>query len=95
MSELRAAKEAQEALYLDQIVAALSGGDLRGAQQQGQGQQSRPLEVPSYFCCPITRQIMRDPVTLEAHTFERAAIQQHLRRHNTNPMTSERRPWES
>lgn len=48
----------------------------------------RPLKVPRRLCCPITRKIMRQPVTLGIHTFEREAIEKHLSRYNTNPMTS-------
>lgn len=48
----------------------------------------RPLKVPRRLCCPITRKIMRQPVTLGIHTFEREAIEKHLSRYNTNPMTN-------
>mmetsp|Transcript_13609 Transcript_13609/g.20411 ORF Transcript_13609/g.20411 Transcript_13609/m.20411 type:complete len:198 (-) Transcript_13609:328-921(-) len=41
------------------------------------------------FVCPITYQIMEDPVqTSNGQTFERAAIQEWLRNHNTCPLTN-------
>ena len=45
--------------------------------------------VPSNFICPITHEIMQDPVILvdSGHTFERLAIEAWLARINTNPLT--------
>jgi hypothetical protein len=44
--------------------------------------------VPQSFKCPITLQIMRDPVIdPEGNTYERSAIESHLRRSQTSPMT--------
>ena len=38
--------------------------------------------------CPITRCMLRDPVTTEAgHTYERSAIETHLARSDEDPMT--------
>lgn len=42
------------------------------------------------FVCPITQQIMNDPVTIQdGHTFERAAIEEWLAKHNTSPIGRE------
>ncbi len=54
-----------------------------------------PVVLPS-FKCPITQSIMRDPVALVAmppgsKSYERAAIQDWLSTHGTDPCTSE--PW--
>ena len=44
-----------------------------------------PFAPQSYFC-PITQQIMRDPVLLgDGHSYERLAINQWLQTHNTSP----------
>ena len=42
------------------------------------------------FLCPITQDIMRDPVILveSGHTFERVAIETWFKRNNTNPVTN-------
>jgi hypothetical protein len=43
---------------------------------------------PVEFECPITRDIMTDPVVdLEGHTYERSAIEAHLLRNRFSPMT--------
>ena len=40
---------------------------------------SAPAEVPSHFLCPISLQIMRDPVTLPTGiSYDRAAISRWL-----------------
>jgi sugar lactone lactonase YvrE len=47
----------------------------------------------SDYLCPITMQRMVDPaVTADGHTYERLAIEQWLRTHDTSPMTGERLP---
>jgi len=44
--------------------------------------------VPPQFICPITSEVMRDPVmTSDGHAFERAAIERWLSNHQTSPMT--------
>ena len=45
------------------------------------------LATPKWYVCSITMQPMRDPVTLEGHTFDRAGIEQWLATHDTNPLT--------
>ena len=45
-------------------------------------------EVPPSFVCPITQEVMRDPVsTADGHTYERDAIERWLRTRRTSPMT--------
>ena len=47
-------------------------------------------EVPPSFVCPITQEVMRDPVaTVDGQTYERSAIEHWLRDHNTSPLTGE------
>jgi len=46
----------------------------------------RPPSVPEAYYCPITCDIMREPVMdREGHTFERAAIEQWIEAHHTCP----------
>lgn len=46
-------------------------------------------DPPAAFVCPITQELMREPVvTSDGHTYERAAIQRWLRDHNTSPQTN-------
>lgn len=47
--------------------------------------------VPSEFLCPITYEVMTDPVILsDGHTYERTAIEEWLRNHNTSPLSNRR-----
>ena len=44
--------------------------------------------MPDEYVCPITAEIMSDPVCLsDGFTYERAAIAQWLETHNTSPKT--------
>jgi hypothetical protein len=48
------------------------------------------VAVPDSFRCHITQDVMVDPVivTETGHTYERSAIEQWLRTHNTDPFTN-------
>jgi len=46
-------------------------------------------KVPSAFYCPITHEVMTDPViAADGHTYERGAIKRWLTTHNTSPTTN-------
>ena len=48
-------------------------------------------EEPDHLRCPITHEMFRDPVVLQSgHTYEREAIEQHLRNDRTDPLTRAR-----
>jgi hypothetical protein len=48
-------------------------------------------EVPNRFICPITQDVMKDPVATQVgQVYERAAIEEWLRAHNTDPVTREK-----
>jgi hypothetical protein len=58
--------------------------------------QSRPISIPdtipetipNEFLCPITTEIMKDPVMLtDGHVYEKQAIKQWLTNHDTSPLT--------
>ena len=45
--------------------------------------------VPVELCCPITMEVMRDPVcTADGHTYESKAIESWLKHKNTSPFTN-------
>ena len=48
----------------------------------------RVVSLPPQFLCPITGELMREPVTTaDGHVFERSAIERWLATHSTSPMT--------
>ena len=53
--------------------------------------QRARVEEPDHLRCPITHEMFRDPVVLQSgHTYEREAIEQHLRNDRTDPLTRAR-----
>ena len=47
------------------------------------------IQHPYEFICPINYELMRDPViAADGHSYERAAIEEWLRNHNTSPKTN-------
>ena len=64
------------------------GGESGGSGAAGPSQASEAREVPDNYVCPITSEIMTDPVTtLDGFTYERAAITEWLRTKDTSPKT--------
>ena len=54
----------------------------------GSSKASGAAEVPDDYICPITAEIMTDPVcTMDGFTYERAAITEWLRTNSTSPST--------
>jgi len=50
-----------------------------------------PVVVPVDFLCPITYELMREPVLVaDGSTYEREAIEHWLKTHSTSPVTNER-----
>jgi hypothetical protein len=50
----------------------------------------RREEVPERLVCPITFELMKDPVIAsDGHTYERCAIEQWFERAQTSPVTNE------
>ena len=65
--------------------SAPSGGGAGGESSQS---AATAISVPEIFLCPITTELMRDPVsTIDGLTYERSAITQWLRTNNTSPLT--------
>ena len=44
--------------------------------------------IPSKYLCPITKQMMAEPVTFDGYTYERNALQ-YLKKHNKSPQTQQ------
>lgn len=77
------------------LAAIWSNGPLRTLLLQKLGVQAGMRRsasfVPPQFVCPITEEVMRDPVTTsDGHTFERSSIEKWFREHSTSPMTGMR-----
>ena len=67
-------------------MTAGGGGGSRGA--AGPSEASEATEAPDDYICPITAEIMNDPVsTLDGFTYEREAITEWLRTKDTSPNT--------
>jgi len=52
-------------------------------------QKARAQEMPDEYLCPITQDVMEDPViAMDGHTYERKAIEEWLLTRDTSPMTN-------
>ncbi|XP_076946239.1 U-box domain-containing protein 43-like [Bidens hawaiensis] len=80
-------KDQAEAIQMDQIIALLERADATCSPEEKERKYmnkrtslgGQPLEPLQSFYCPITREVMVDPVeTASGHTFERAAIEKWL-----------------
>ena len=77
--KLRAARERHTALEEAEVAA-------RQARRRELGLGS--VEPPAEFMCPITYEVMEDPVcTADGHTYERREIFRWLCKHDTSPLT--------
>jgi hypothetical protein len=55
--------------------------------------KDRAQRIPDGFLCPITQDVMKDPVILaDGHSYERKAIIDWLKRSNRSPLTNEELP---
>lgn len=93
----RLRKDQAEAIQMDQIIALLERADAASSLEEKETKYfqkrrslgSQPLEPLQSFYCPITRDVMMDPVeTSSGHTFERSAIEKwFLDGNNLCPLT--------
>ena len=75
--------EAERRLVLEQVLD--ENDALREALEQ---RHPRREEMPDHFLCPITNEVMEDPVVaMDGFTYERQAITTWFQRHDTSPMT--------
>ena len=64
------------------------GGEGGSSRAAGPSEASEAEEVPDDYICPITAEIMTDPVTtVDGFTYERTAISEWLRTKDTSPFT--------
>jgi len=57
---------------------------------EGEQQQQEYVDVPELYLCPITQDLMEDPVmAADGFTYERKAIMEWLKGHRRSPMTNE------
>ncbi|CAN0889499.1 U-box domain-containing protein 24 [Linum grandiflorum] len=93
----RLRKDQAEAIQMDQIIALLERADAASSPQEKERKYftkrkslgSQPLEPLQSFYCPITRDVMVDPVeTSSGQTFERSAIEKWMAEgNNLCPLT--------
>ena len=84
-TEAAAAAEA-EADALERATA--DGGEGGSGGAAGPSEASEAAEVPDDYICPITAEIMTDPVsTMDGFTYEREAITEWLRTKDISPKT--------
>ncbi|KAH6791573.1 hypothetical protein C2S52_002050 [Perilla frutescens var. hirtella] len=87
IESLLSRKDKAEAIQMDQIIALLERADVASSLDDKEKKYLikrnslgvQPLEPLQSFYCPITREVMIDPVeTPTGHTFERSAIEKWL-----------------
>jgi hypothetical protein len=75
--------EDQRRLVLEQVLE-----ENTALQQQLSQRHPRRDEMPDHFMCPITNEVMEDPVmAMDGFTYERSAISTWFQRHDTSPLT--------
>ena len=75
--------EDQRRLVLEQVLE-----ENAALQEQLAQRHPRRDEMPDHFMCPITSEVMEDPVVaMDGFTYERSAMATWFQRHNTSPMT--------
>ena len=67
----------------------VTAGDLEKSREKVQQLSGDFARIPDEFRCPITHELMNDPVICsDGHTYERAAIERWLRSHGSSPKTN-------
>ncbi len=85
VGQLRSDPLAQDRTALEAAIRRLRA-ELESLADNGAAQK----KIPKQFLCPITHEIMKDPVsTIDGHTYERAAIESWLKKKSTSPLTNE------
>ena len=71
------------------LAARLAAARQHAAAAAGDG-GAAAAEPPADHLCPITNEVMEDPVVAaDGHSYEREAIETWFRGHNTSPMTNQ------
>ena len=87
-------RERRKSAELSRLTAELAEAEARLAAATSarldavQASATAETPPPAEFICPITQEVMDDPVsTIDGHTYERDAIMRWLRKKKTSPMT--------
>jgi len=83
-----AAAQGDACMCCEMLSSATELLDCKNEDQASSGESSQSFGVYS-MQCPITREVMKDPVVCsDGHTYERSAIQRWLQRNSTSPRTN-------
>jgi hypothetical protein len=81
-------KEILNLKKIEEVTKSLTNLSLR---KDGKTTQKKSNDIPEEFICPLTEEIMEDPVIMEdGHTYERFAIHKYLKENGTSPVTKEK-----
>jgi hypothetical protein len=80
----------EQVLQESAALAARMAARASSAGDHGSSANAAAAAPPANFMCPITNEVMEDPVVAaDGHTYEREAIETWFRRRNTSPMTNQ------
>jgi hypothetical protein len=87
--ELDSVRAAEPPEPVDELAGACAAPPAAAHAETAHGaDRCEPIDAPEQFLCPITLQVMSDPViTADGHTYERVAIEAWLQKCNTSPQT--------
>jgi hypothetical protein len=72
------------------VVSGVPSGHSFHSTQPSSSSPAIPDQIDSLFICPITQDVMKDPVICsDGYTYERAAISQWMSTKNTSPLTNQ------
>ena len=88
--DLHAQQAALHDILVNQEAVGRQDANAPTAQRETGSPSRTDDEPPAHFLCPIMQDLFHDPVvTADGATYEREAIEQWLRSHNTSPLTNE------
>ena len=71
---------------IEHLVSSID--NLLNSDTNSKGKEQESVKIPPEFLCPISKEIMKDPVIAsDGHTYERANIEAYLKQHNKSPVT--------
>ncbi|KAK9808675.1 hypothetical protein WJX72_001764 [[Myrmecia] bisecta] len=89
-AERQAVQETHAEPSIEGVARAASTSDLDLAAAAPAGEPAGPPPMLGVFICPLTQEIMTDPVAAtDGHTYQRSAIEAWLATHDTSPVTHE------
>lgn len=82
--------EKERAIHLANVEMAVAAARQEEAESVRKKLEKVEFKIPAEMLCPISSDIMRDPVICaDGHTYERATIAEWVRRKATSPLTNE------